>query len=347
MLVCDDCGHRQPVYKSCDNRHCPQCGGAKAGKWFEQRAAQMLDVPHFQVVLTLPSELRGVAYRNPAVVYPLMARAGASVLADLGQQRLEARLGVTSVLHTWASNLTFHPHWHLLVTAGGLSLDGERWVPSRTNFLFPVTIIGKMFRGRVLDGLIEALKADELDLGDEAASFERKLRIVSKRHRQWGVHVTPPGDRPVGTALKYLSRYVQRVAISNRRVFAVTDTQVGFMARDADSDGKQRPLWLDGPEFVRRFLQHVLPKGFRKVRHYGLYAPGNVPTRLAAARALLPDQPEPGMPTDLQAEAILSSCERQIAAREHHARRLECPQCGGELRTEPLPAASASARGPP
>ena len=347
MLVCDDCGDRLPVYKSCDNRHCPQCGRAKAAKWLEARAERMLDVPHFQVVFTLPSELRGVAHRNPNIVYPLMARAGASVLAGLAEQRFGARLGITMVLHTWASNLTLHPHWHALVTAGGLSLDGQQWVPTRTDFLFPVAIIAKMYRGRVLEGLIDALKAGQLDLGDEADGFERKLRIVSKRHRQWGVHVEAPGDRPVSHALKYLARYLYRVAISDRRVFAVTDTQIGFMARDSDSDGKQRPLWLAGPEFVRRFLLHVLPKGFRKVRHYGLYAAGAVPTLLKQARALLPNQPAPGMPTNLEAEAILWRCEREFAEHDRGSRRLECPRCGGALWTEPLPLRAPTARGPP
>lgn len=344
--MCDDCGFRQPVYKSCDDRHCPQCGGAKAAEWLDARAERMLDVPHFQVVFTLPHELRAVAHRNPAIVYPLMARAGASVLADLAEQRLGARLGITAVLHTWASNLTLHPHWHMLVTAGGLSLDGHRWLETRTDFLFPVRVIARMFRGRVLEGLIDALQAGELDLGAEAADFDRTLRLVSKRHRQWGVNVTAPGDRPVVHALKYLARYLHRVAISDRRMLAVTDTQVGFMARDSDTDGKQRPLWLDGPEFVRRFLLHVLPKGLRKIRHYGLYAPGGAARRLEQARAVLPSPPAVGMPSALEAEAVLSRLDREFA--RHARQHPDCPECGARLREEPLPTASpATARGPP
>jgi hypothetical protein len=348
VLVCDDCGFRQPVYKSCDNRHCPQCSGAKSAQWLEARAAQMLDVPHFQVVFTLPSELRGVAHRNPAVLYPLMARTGASVLADLAEQRLGARPGITTVLHTWASNLSLHPHWHALVTAGGLSLDGERWVETRTDFLFPVAIIGKMYRGRMLEGIIDAFERGQLDLAEPASAFKRLLRQVSKRHRQWGVHVEPPGDRPVSHALKYLARYLHRVAISDHRIRTVTDNQVGFMARDSDSDGKQRLLWLDGPEFVRRFLLHVLPKGFRKVRHYGLYAPGNVGTLLPTARALLPEARHAGTPGDLEAEAILSRCERFIFREARRLLEQSCPMCGGHLRKEPLQWALApAARGPP
>ena len=350
LLVCHDCGYRKPVYSSCDNRHCPQCGGARTAKWLEDRAERMLDVPHFQAVFTLPSELRAVAQRNPRIVYPMMARAGAGVLADLAEQRLDARLGISSVLHTWASNLTLHPHWHCLVTAGGLSLDGQRWVETRTDFLFPVKVIGRMYRGRVLQALIEAHQQGALELGDEADTFDRTLRQVARRHRQWGVYVEAPGDRPVLHALKYLARYVNRVAITDRRMIGVTDTHVGFRARDADSDGKQRDLWLEGAEFVRRFLLHVLPKNMRRVRHYGLYAPGNASLRLAAARALLPDPPPPGQLSGLQTEAILSRCERDIALLDWHSRT--CPRCGGQLRTEPVHHTPAlgrhgNARGPP
>ena len=290
VLVCDGCGHRQPVYKSCDDRHCPQCGGAKAARWLEERAGRMLDVPHFQVVFTLPSELRGVAHRNPRVVYPLMARVGASVLADLAAQRLDARLGITAVLHTWTSHLTLHPHWHLLVTAGGLSLDGQRWVGTRTDFLFPTKVIARMYRGRLLQGLIDAMQAGDLDVG-EGVDLDRTLRLVS-------------------------------------------DHQVAFRTKT----GTYR---LEGAEFVRRFLLHVLPKGLRKVRHYGLYAPGTVHRDLEEARAQLPDRPAAGMPTELEAEAILAACERTVATRDRAKDRLVCPHCEGHLRTEPL------ARGPP
>lgn len=345
VLVCHDCDFRQPVYKSCDDRHCPQCGGARSARWLESRAERMLDVPHFQVVFTLPSELRSVAHHNPTILYPLMSRAGASVLNDLAAQRLDARLGITTVLHTWASNLSLHPHWHALVTAGGLSLDGELWVPTRTDFLFPVAVIARMYRGRVLEGLIEAFHEGRLVLDEPPADFERRLRLVSKRHRQWGVHVEAPSQRPVVHALKYLARYLHRVAISDRRIFAVTETQVGFWARDSDSDGKQQKQWLDGPEFVRRFLLHVLPKGLRKVRHYGLYAPGSASTQLAKARSLLPSSTAPDIPSPHEAEAILSRCDRLIAQRDRQ--QPSCPHCGSRLWTHPVRRNPPTARGPP
>lgn len=351
LLVCDHCNIKLPVYTSCDNRHCPQCGSARGAKWLEERLLRMLPVPHFQVVFTLPAQLRAVAHDNPNLVYPLMFRVGASVLADLAAQRLGVRPGITSVLHTWASNLSLHPHVHCLVTAGGLSLDGEEWISTSNTFLFPVKVIARMYRGRLLEALIDAHETGELRMrGDDTnkarRDFERMLRRVSKRYRQWGVHVEAPGDRPVSQALKYLARYVYRIAIGDRRMVALTDTHVAFRARDSDSDGKQRTLWLEGPEFVRRFLLHVLPKGFRKVRHYGLYAPGNAAIKLAKARELLPPPSEEG-PTELEKEAILMGCERLIAKHDLHARR--CPSCGERMVMLSLPtrAPAAAARGSP
>jgi hypothetical protein len=261
------------------------------------------------------------------------------VLADLAEQRLGARLGITAVLHTWDRQLHLHPHWHMLVTAGGLSRDGQRWVPTRTDFLFPQKVIAAMVRGRVLDGLIDALKAGRLDLGDEAADIERILHLVSKRHTRWVVHVEPPAERPVAHALKYLARYVHRVAISDHRIVAATKDQVAFRARKG-------VVWLDGAEFVRRFLLHVLPKGFRKVRHFGLYAPGHAAKDLELARALLPEPPPPGMPTDLEKDAILADVERTLLAKERRRDDRICPICQGHRRKEPLPHPHA-ARGPP
>ncbi len=249
------------------------------------------------------------------------------------------------VLHTWSSDLGLHPHWHALVTAGGLSLDGERWLETRRTFLFPVAAIAKMYRGRMLQGLIEAFHASALDLG-EIDDLDRTLRLVAKRHCKWGVHVEAPGDRPVSHALKYLARYIYRGPISNGRMVGVTDTHVSFRARDVDGDGKQRVLWLEGPEFVRRFLLHVLPKGLRKVRHYGLYSPGGAARLLESARTLLPQRPDAdGSPSDLEIEAILSRVERQLS--EHDQQRKACPRCGARMSTEPVPRPVAVARGPP
>ena len=316
--VCEACGWKGLGLNSCRNRHCPQCQGRATAEWLEARQAKMLPVPHFQVVFTLPAELRTVAFANQPLVYSLLFGAATSVLQDLATQRLSARLGITAVLHTWTSKLEYHPHVHCLVTAGGLRLDDERWVPTREEYLFPVRVLGAMFRGRVLEGLIRALDDGELHLqvddSAQAAAVARlrsTLRALSKRHPRWVVHVEPPKGRPVEHITKYLARYVKRVAISDARVIEVTDTHVSFRARHG-------PVRLEGAEFVRRFLLHILPLGFRKIRHCGLYAPGNAKVRLEAARQLLP-------PTSAAESSASEHAEPDTASPQ---RSEVCPACG-------------------
>lgn len=286
LCVCTECGWKGLAHNSCRDRHCPQCQGRQTDAWLQGCLARMLPVPHFQVVFTLPAELRAIARANQQAVYGLLFTVGASVLQDLGEQRMQARLGVTGVLHTWTSELTYHPHVHFLVTAGGLAMDDTRWVSSRPDYLFPHRILGAMFRGRFLDALIHAVDSGLIELpgGDPVAAAKQlrsTLRKLSRRHARWVVHVEPPKGRRVDAAVKYLARYVKRVAISDARVIAVTDTEVAFKSRKGIAH-------LNGPEFVRRFALHILPPGFRKVRHYGLYAPANVHTRLSRARELCP-----------------------------------------------------------
>ncbi len=277
QCVCQACGWEAAAYNSCRDRHCPQCQGHATALWLEARQERMLPTPHFQVVFTLPSALRAIAYDNQRLVYALLFRVASSILQDLARQRLRARLGVTAVLHTWTSEITHHPHLHCLVTSGGLHLDDERWVPTRKEYLFPGRILGTMFRGRFLEGLIDAFDRGELHLrGDEsgaARAFHATVGRLSKRHCRWVVHVEAPKGRPVGHITKYLARYIKRVAITDGRIAAVTDTHVTIKTR-------RGAVELDGAEFVRRFLLHVLPRGFRKVRHYGLYAPRNLSTTL-------------------------------------------------------------------
>jgi hypothetical protein len=284
LIVCEDCGVKLPVYNSCLDRHCPQCQGPATAAWLEARRARMLPVPHFQTVFTLPADLRTVAMANQALVYALMMRASASVLQDLAAQRLGARLGILSVLHTWTSELGYHPHVHHLITAGGLSIDDSRWVPSRQDWLFPQKVMGAMFQGRFLEGLDNAQRAGELWLPGEpvraAKEHRTTVRSVRRRHTRWVVHEEAPRDRPTDHVVGYLARYVKRVAIADARIAAVTNTQVVVRTR-------RGLLPLDGVEFIRRFLLHVLPKGFRKVRYFGLYAPGNTRHRLAVARDLI------------------------------------------------------------
>ncbi len=286
--VCDACGWSGQAFNSCRDRHCPQCQGRAAAQWLQARQAQMLPTPHFQVVFTLPAELRPVAFANQKLVYGLLLCTAASILKDLASQHFEARMGITAVLHTWTSELSYHPHVHCLVTSGGLTRDDERWVDSRDDYLFPIGILGAMYRGRFLEGLLDSLARGDLPLEgipQSVPDFRSLLRRLSKRHRRWVVHVEPPKGRPVDHVARYLARYVKRVAIADARIAAITDDQVTFKTR-------RGPLTLDGAEFVRRFLLHVLPSRFRKVRHYGLYAPGNARRRLEIAGRLLGGWPD-------------------------------------------------------
>ena len=318
QCVCEACGWTGVAANSCRDRHCPQCQGRATAEWLDARQERMLDLPHFQVVFTLPAELRPLARRNPRVLYAPLFRAGTSVLQDLAAQRFKATMGITATLHTWTTEMTYHPHIHCIVTAGGLALDGSQWVHSRAAFLFPQRVLGMMFRGRFLQGLILALGAGELRLPEPGPAAEKlfrtQLRALSRRLARWVVHVDPPKGRPVVHIAGYLARYVKRIAISDARILALSDTHVTIATRNG-------PLTLEGTEFVRRFALHILPAGFRKVRHYGLYAPGRCNERLERARAVL-DQRPPRPPP----EGELADADRGEEAET--SQREPCPACG-------------------
>jgi len=302
----------------------------------------MLPVPHFQVVFTLPAQLRPIAYDNQRLLYALLFRIAASILQDLAAQRLEAQLGVTAVLHTWASDLTYHPHVHFLVTAGGLTLDQQRWFELSNDYLFPQAIVGAMFRGRFLEALIEAFDSGKLKLRGHdkivaAKAFRTMVRALSRRHSRWVVHIEPPKGRPVEHVAKYLARYIKRVAISDSRIVEVSQSKVTFRSRKGT-------VRLPGVEFVRRFLLHVLPKRFRKIRHYGLYAPANVNRRLEVARSLI-------LPRNESAEETPST----TSDPDDETALDICPACGQRAMRRvfrvfeplPLPELSPLPRGPP
>lgn len=315
--VCESCGWTGLSFNSCDDRHCPQCQGRATARWLKARQKQMLPVSHFQVVYTLPSELRPIAFDNPELVYDMLPRVGASILQDLARQRLGVRFGITAVLHTWTRELGYHPHVHFLVTAGGLCLDDTRWVETREDYLFPERVLGAMFRGRFLEELIEVFERGELALrGDDevAASkaFRSTVRDLSRRHKRWVVHVEAPEGRPVDYVAKYLARYVKRVAISDARIVEVTSSEVAFRADD-------RVVRVDGAEFVHRFLLHVLPSGLKKVRHYGLYASSNVNGRLVLARELSRELSPSSVDGETQREAPDIADEPELE---------RCPVCG-------------------
>jgi putative transposase/transposase-like zinc-binding protein len=273
------CGHTEIAYNSCRNRHCPKCQGAAARRWLADREAELLPVPYFHVVYTLPSELRDIAYQNKRVVYDLLMKAAAETTLAIAAdpKRLGARIGVTAVLHTWGSALTHHPHVHMIVPGGGLSFDNTRWIASRSNFLVHVNVLARLFRGKMLAMLMAAHAAGQLRFFNTHAGLADKRTfkrfIAPLRHIKWVVYCKAPFAGPK-QVLRYLSRYTHRVAISNRRLVAADDNTIAFRWKDYRSNGPTRwkTMRLHPHEFIRRFLIHVLPKGFHRIRHYGLFA---------------------------------------------------------------------------
>ncbi|MCK1731035.1 IS91 family transposase, partial [Bradyrhizobium sp. 142] len=281
-------------YNSCGNRHCPKCQGAASRRWLTDREAELLPVPYFHVVYTLPSELRDIAYQNKRVVYNLLMKAAAETTLTIAAdpKRLGARIGVTAVLHTWGSALTHHPHVHMIVPGGGLSLDHARWVAARSNFLVHVNVVARLFRGKMLAMLLHAHTAGELKFFNTHAGLTDKRTfkrfIAPLRRIRWVVYCKRPFAGPE-QVLRYLSRYTHRVAISNRRLVAADSEAIAFRWKDYRVDGPDRwkTMRLQPHEFIRRFLIHVLPKGFHRIRHYGLFASTNRAESIATARALL------------------------------------------------------------
>src|SRR5436190_4040090 len=290
----DECRHTVIAYNSCRNRHCPKCQGAAARKWLTAREAELLPVGYFHVVYTLPAELRDVAYQNKRVIYDLLMKAAADTTLTIAAdpKRLGAKIGITAVLHTWGSAMTHHPHVHMLVPGGGLSDDGSRWIASPSNFLVHVNVLARLFRGKLLAMLAQVHGAGRLksfnthaQLADNRA-FKRFLAPL--RHIKWVVYCKDPFAGPQ-QVLRYLSRYTHRVAISNRRLVSADNNGVAFRWKDYRIDGPDRwkTMALHPHEFIRRFLLHVLPKGFHRIRHYGLFANGNRAESIAKARELL------------------------------------------------------------
>jgi hypothetical protein len=320
LSECESCGWSHPRYNSCCDRHCAQCQGGARAKWLDQQELRMLPVPHFQVVFTLPSELRAVALRNDALVYGAMFDASAEVLHELALERFDAVLGFTTVLHTWSSDLRHHPHVHALVTGGGLGEQG--WTASRSAFLFPHRQLAARYKVRLVARLRAAFAAGELSAPDgDLAQLRRVLRDVGRRRVRFVVHVEPPAGRGATVAARYLARYARGIALADARVVAVTDADVAIRVGD-------RVVTLPGVEFVRRFLQHVLPPGFRRIRHYGLYAPGPAGRRREAAAALLgvAQPPKGDEPPD---DGLLPSPATLAEPR--------CPRCGRPTRRHTLP----------
>lgn len=320
---CEDCRYTTIAYNSCRNRHCPKCQGAAAKQWLAERQAELLPVPYYHVVFTVPAAIAEIAYQNKAVVYDLLFKASAETMLTIAgdPEHLGARIGITSVLHTWGSALVHHPHVHMIVPAGGLSQDGQRWIACRPKFFLPWRALSKLFCRLMLEKLLAAHAAGRLQffgrhrrLGERAAfdAFLAPLRKI-----KWYVY----GKRPFGgpaAVLAYLSRYTHRVAIANSRLIAADNGSVTFKYKDYRADGSARykVMTLATGEFIRRFLTHVLPDGFHRIRHYGLFAKSAHAENIARARALL----------NVAAQNQASDAHANDDDTAH-----ACPHCGGRM----------------
>jgi hypothetical protein len=328
VLRCNGCGHVEIAYNSCRNRHCPKCQAKAAERWLEARQADLLPVEYYHVVFTLPAPISEIAYTNKAVIYRLLFEVAADTLQTIAAdpKHLGAEIGVTLVLHTWGSALTHHPHVHGIVPGGGLSLDGNRWLACKPGFFLSVRVLSRLFRRRFLEALAQAHRTGQLQFFGEharladATAFAEWLAPVRKC--EWVVYAKRPFAGPAAV-LAYLSRYTHRVAISNRRLVALDERGVTFRWKDYRISGRTRykTMTLSPEEFMRRFLLHVLPDGFHRIRHYGLLANAQRRENLAKARELLGVERPSGDAPLLEIDASGSLIQPTFA----------CPCCGSPM----------------
>jgi len=292
IYKCDSCGEKRIGYNSCWNRHCPTCLGHRSAEWLEARVRELLPVEYSHVVFTVPEEIAALALGNKKVVYSLIFSAAAQTLKTIASnpRHLGAEIGFFAVLHTWSQTLQHHPHIHCVIPAGGLSPDGSRWIPSKPRFFLPVRVLSRLFRGKLLDGLKKAASTGQLRFGGSTkhlADPQTFTRWIASLYKQdWVVYCKPPFGSPEQT-LKYLARYTHRVAISNQRLVSMDERRVTFRYRDGSRGDKTRTMTLDTSEFLRRFLLHVLPKRFVRIRYFGFLANCHRKKKLARCRELL------------------------------------------------------------
>jgi len=325
---CEKCSHTIIAYNSCRNRHCPKCQGAAAREWLAQREAELLPVPYYHVVFSLPAQIADIAYQNKAVIYDLLFKASSEAMLTIAAdpKHLGARIGFLSVLHTWGSPMTHHPHVHMIVPGGGFSLDGRRWVVCRPRFFLAVPVLMELFRGLLLHKLRAAHRAGELQFFGKHArlidpqAFAAYLRPLY--NTKWVVYCKRAFGGPK-EVLRYLARYTHRVAISNSRLLACDDKGVTFKWKDYRLEGRERYKVMTLPfhEFIRRFLMHVLPAGFHRIRYYGLLASGKRAENIARARELL-------MPPLIPIDAIKATSSNAEGPQPPEHR---CPSCGGRM----------------
>lgn len=327
---CQGCREVRIAYNSCRNRHCPKCQGLARAQWLEDRQADLLPVPYFHIVFTLPAPIAEIAFQNKAAVYDILFKAAAGTLRTLcaDPRHLGAEIGLVAVLHTWGSALTHHPHVHCLVPGGGPALDGSRWIACRPGFFLPVKVMSRLYRRLFLEALQAAAKNKRLGFhgslahladADVFAAYLAPLRKI-----EWVVYAKKPFADP-RQVLDYLGRYIHRIAIANSRLVAIADGRVSFRWKDYRHHGKTKVMTLKAGEFIRRFLLHVLPDGFHRIRQYGFLANGHRAAKLALCRHLLnaPPPPERESPVDYR-QRYLELTGRPIDL---------CPSCGSQFVT--------------
>ena len=358
VACCEECSHTTIAYNSCRNRHCPKCQGAAARDWLADREAELLPVGYFHVVFTLPAPIVDIAFQNKRVIYDLLFKASAETMLTIAadKKHLGAKIAITSVLHTWGSAMTHHPHVHMIVPGGGMSPDGSKWISCRANFFLAVRVLSRLFRRLFLEMLAKAYDdgrlnfyTDYVDLSDPA-KFARFLKPLRKA--KWVVYAKQPFGGPEAV-LAYLSRYTHRIAISNRRLIKTHENGVTFKWKDyrVEGPGRYKTMTLPVNEFIRRFLSHVLPKRFHRIRHYGLLANANRAANVAKARELL-RVPVTKPDDDSETNNTADKDPVEVA-------RTPCPCCGGRMiiietfergcqpKHQPSPPAHAPPRGPP
>jgi hypothetical protein len=337
-MRCDQCGRENPVYNSCRNRHCPKCQSLQQALWVEARARDLLPVPYFHDVFTLPHCLNPLFLRDPGLAHALLFEAAAKTVIDVCRSNLGATPGLIAMLHTWNQLFEHHPHIHCIVTGGGLSQDGQRWIGSRPNYFLPVLRLSQVFRGKLLQAFELALAQGRL-LTPEAAG---RLLLQRAAAQDFVVYSKPPMAGPE-QVLRYLGRYTHRIAIGNERILAHEKGQVTFSYKDRRQAGARKPKTLPGAEFTRRFLLHVVPRGFVRVRHFGLLANGVKLHHLARARSLL-GSPAPPQPSPRQHESWQDTYRRLVGKDP-----LLCPACHlgrlvvvAEIHPSPIPPRTSS-----
>jgi hypothetical protein len=322
---CDRCGHEEISYNSCRNRHCPKCQGSAQAAWLAARERELLEVPYCHVVFTLPAQLSPLALQNPRLVYSLLFQAVAETLQTIARdpKHLGAEIGFLGVLHTWGQTLHHHPHLHCLVPAGGLAFDGTAWVACPKRFFLPVRVLSRLFRRTLLTALRQAAAQDALSMQGQCQRWSTPAAwrqfLMSLQQMEWVVYANPPLAGP-HQVLQYLARYTHRVAITNRRLIALQDGQVTFRWKDYQRGNRQRTMTLDAVEFLRRFLLHVLPRGFKRLRHYGLCAHGVRAVKLPLCRRVLGQASLPPLAINAASDAATPVSPRPLRADV-------CPAC--------------------